>query len=152
MSTPFESFLGIAQSGHAFTAVGGRAFITLPAQFPGHVTLAVRSRAFRHWFFDRCYSACDSIPSAQSFAAILHHLEARAARDPENCKIILLDPPTLTANTSKSPPRCPCCSKSRMAFAFMWKVDHQPMARLSGVIVPGSYEATAILTVPVRGP
>ena len=87
MSTPFESFLGIAQSGHAFTAVGGRAFITLPARFPGHVTLAVRSRAFRQWFFDRCYSACDSIPSAQSFAAILHHLEARAARDPENCNI-----------------------------------------------------------------
>ena len=83
----FDALLGIAERGTPFTAVGGRAFISVPAQSGGHLTFSVRSRAFRQWFFDQCFSDYDTIPTAHAFSAILHHLEAQAARDPQRCDI-----------------------------------------------------------------
>jgi hypothetical protein len=84
----FPAFLRIAQRGVPFTAVGGRAFITIPAQsFNGYHTLAIRSRAFRQWFFDQSFSDYETIPTAHTFNAILHHLEAQAARDPDQRNI-----------------------------------------------------------------
>src|ERR1039457_3622760 len=84
----FDAFLRIAERGVPFTAVGGRAFLTVPAlSFGGYHTLPIRSRAFRQWFFNQSFSAYDTIPTAHAFNAILHHLEAQAARDPHRCGI-----------------------------------------------------------------
>ncbi len=83
----FDRFLDIARRARPFLSSGGRAFATVPAQPPGCLSLPLRSRAFRQWFYDQCYSAFDTIPSAQTFAAILHHLDAQAARDPQTCNI-----------------------------------------------------------------
>ena len=82
-----NDFFSIARRGIPFLSDGGRAFITLPAQSLGCHTLPIRSRAFRHWFYDQCFSAYDAIPSAHAFSNILHHLEAQAARDPDRCGI-----------------------------------------------------------------
>src|ERR1019366_3200462 len=84
----FDAFLRIAERGTPFTALGGRAFITVPAQFSsGHLTLPIRSRAFRQRFFDQCFAECDTIPTTHAFNAILHHLEAQAASDPQHCNV-----------------------------------------------------------------
>src|ERR1035437_198110 len=84
----FDAFLRIAQRGVPFTAVGGRAFMRVPAQsFGGYRTLSIRSRAFRQWFFDQSLSGYETIPTAHAFSAILHYLEAQAARDPNACNI-----------------------------------------------------------------
>ena len=84
----FDAFLRIAQRGVPFTAVGGRAFMRVPAQsFGGYRTLSIRSRAFRQWFFDQSFSGYETIPTAHAFSAILHYLEAQAARDPNACNI-----------------------------------------------------------------
>jgi hypothetical protein len=83
----FQSFLCIARSGVPFTSVDGRAFMTVPAQFSGYRTLPIRSRAFRQWFFDQSLSEYETIPTDRAFSAILHYLEAQAARDPGTCKI-----------------------------------------------------------------
>lgn len=84
----FDAFLRIAQRGIPFTAVGGRAFMTVPAQsFTGYHTLPIRSRAFRQWFFAQSLSDYETIPTAHAFSAILHHLDAQAARDPNACNI-----------------------------------------------------------------
>src|SRR5271157_4069319 len=57
-----DPFLDIARLGAPFTADGGRTFITVRAQSLGFRTLPVRSRAFRQWFFDQCYSQLETIP------------------------------------------------------------------------------------------
>ena len=76
----FQSFLRIARRGTPFTSVDGRAFMTVPAQSAGYRTLSIRSRAFRQWFFDQSLSEYETIPTARAFSAILHYLEAQAAR------------------------------------------------------------------------
>src|ERR1039457_5170215 len=84
----FDAFLRIAERGTPFTALGGRAFITVPAQFSGgYLPLPIRSRAFRQRFFDQYFAECDTIPTTHAFNAILHHLEAQAASDPHRCHI-----------------------------------------------------------------
>src|ERR1019366_7784182 len=83
----FQSFLTIARSGVPFTSVDGRAFMTVPAQFSGYRTLPIRSRAFRQWLFDQSLSEYETTPTDRAFSAILHYLEAQAARDPGTCKI-----------------------------------------------------------------
>src|ERR1039457_464062 len=83
----FHALLAIAERGTPFTAVGGRAFISVPAQSGGHLTFSIRSRAFRQFFFDQCFSLYDTIPTTHAFSAILHHLEAQAASDPHRCHI-----------------------------------------------------------------
>src|ERR1035438_470676 len=84
----FHALLAIAERGAPFTAVGGRAFISVPAQFSGgYLPLPIRSRAFRQRFFDQCFSLYDTIPTTHAFNAILHHLEAQAASDPHRCHI-----------------------------------------------------------------
>src|ERR1039458_5873286 len=83
----FHALLAIAERGTPFTAVGGRAFISVPAQSGGHLTFSIRSRAFRQFFFDQCFSLYDTIPTTHAFNAILHHLEAQAASDPHRCHI-----------------------------------------------------------------
>jgi hypothetical protein len=83
----FDAFLRIAERGTPFTALGGRAFISVPAQSGGHLTFSIRSRAFRQFFFDQCFSLYDTIPTTHAFNAILHHLEAQAASDPHRCHI-----------------------------------------------------------------
>src|ERR1035438_6347604 len=83
----FQSFLPIARRGVPFTSIDGRAFMTVPAQSSGYRTLPIRSRAFRQWFFDQSLSDYETIPTACAFSAILHYLEAQAARDPGTCKI-----------------------------------------------------------------
>ena len=83
----FDAFLRIAHRGVPFTAVDGRAFMTVPALSSGYHTFPIRSRAFRRWFFDQCLSDYDTIPTAQAFTAILRYLEAQAARDPNTCGI-----------------------------------------------------------------
>jgi hypothetical protein len=84
----FDAFLRIAQRGVSFTSVGGRAFMRVPAQsFGGYRTLSIRSRAFRQWFFDQSLSDYETISTAHAFSAILHYLEAQAARDPNACNI-----------------------------------------------------------------
>src|ERR1035441_4671586 len=74
----FHALLAIAERGTPFTALGGRAFISVPAQSGGHLTFPIRSRAFRQFFFDQCFSVYDTIPTTHAFNAILHHLEARS--------------------------------------------------------------------------
>src|ERR1035438_10100953 len=67
----FDAFLRIAQRGVPFTAVGGRAFMRVPAQsIGGYRTLSIRSRAFRQWFFDQSLSEYETIPTARAFSAI----------------------------------------------------------------------------------
>src|ERR1035438_4052429 len=83
----FHALLAIAERGTPFTAVGGRAFISVPAQSGGHLTFSIRSRAFRQFFFDQCFSLYDTIPTTHAFNAILHHLEAQAASDPHRCHL-----------------------------------------------------------------
>ena len=83
----FDAFLPIAQRGVPFTAVGGRAFMTVPVPFSGYRTFPIRSRAFRQWFFDQCLSDHDTIPTAQAFNSVLRYLDAQAARDPNTCGI-----------------------------------------------------------------
>jgi len=83
----FDAFLRIAYRGVPFTAVGGRAFMTVPALSSGYHTFPIRSRAFRRWFFDQCVSDYDTIPTTQAFSAILRYLDAHAARDPHTCGI-----------------------------------------------------------------
>ena len=82
-----KAFLRIADRARTFAAAGGRVFAVIPARNLGCQTLAVRSQAFRHWFFDQCYIQYETLPSAPTFAAILHHLEGKAAREPETCNI-----------------------------------------------------------------
>src|ERR1019366_4984066 len=58
----FDAFLRIAQRGTPFTAVGGRAFMRLPAQsFGGFRTLPIRSRPFRQWFFHQSFFTYDTL-------------------------------------------------------------------------------------------
>src|ERR1017187_8900760 len=83
----FDALLAIAERGAPFTAVGGRAFISVPAPSGGHLTFPIRSRAFRQFFFDQCFSLYDTIPTTHAFNAILHHLEAQAASDPQRCNV-----------------------------------------------------------------
>jgi hypothetical protein len=84
----FDAFRRIADHGAPFTAVDGRAFMTVPAEsLGGYHTLPIRSRAFRQWFFNQSLSAFDTIPTSQAFNAILHYLEARAARDSRTTNI-----------------------------------------------------------------
>src|ERR1035438_8040539 len=84
----FDALLRIAERGTPFTALGGRAFITVPAQFSsGYLTLPIRSRAFRQRFFEQSFAEFDTIPTTHAFHAILRHLEAQAARDPNRCHI-----------------------------------------------------------------
>src|ERR1039458_1612082 len=83
----FQSFLRIARRGTPFTSVDGRAFMTVPAQSAGYRTLSIRSRAFRHWFFDQSLSAYENSATPRALSAILHYLEAQAACDPKTCKI-----------------------------------------------------------------
>ena len=78
----FHAFLRIADRGVPFLAVGGRAFMTVPALSSGYHTFPIRSRAFRQWFFRQCVSDYDTIPTAHAFSAILRYLDAQAARDP----------------------------------------------------------------------
>src|ERR1017187_4086877 len=88
----FDAFLRIAERGTPFTALGGRAFITVPAQFSsGYLTLPIRSRAFRQRFFEQSFAEFDTIPTTHAFHAILRHLEAQAARDPNRCHIAVPD-------------------------------------------------------------
>ncbi len=49
--------------------------------------MPLRSRAFRQWFFANCASEFETVPSAHAFNAILYHLEAQAAREPDRCNI-----------------------------------------------------------------
>src|ERR1039458_5826500 len=66
----FDALLAIAERGTPFTALGGRAFISVPAQFSsGYLTLPIRSRAFRQFFFDQCFSLYDTIPTTHAFNA-----------------------------------------------------------------------------------
>src|ERR1035441_9726667 len=70
----FDALLRIAERGTPFTALGGRAFITVPAQFSsGYLTLPIRSRAFRQRFFDQSFAEFDTIPTTHAFHAILRH-------------------------------------------------------------------------------
>src|ERR1039457_1611719 len=79
----FDAFLRIAERGTPFTALGGRAFISVPAQFSsGYLTLPIRSRAFRQRFFDQYFAECDTIPTTHAFTALLHHLQAPAPEQP----------------------------------------------------------------------
>ena len=82
-----DALLRIVEREVPFLSAGGRAFITVPAESPGYHHLPVRSRAFRQWLFDRYYSEHDTIPSSHAFNAILHHLEAQAARNTNNCGV-----------------------------------------------------------------
>jgi hypothetical protein len=81
-----DPFLDIAQRTRPFLARSGRAFATVAAG-AGCQSLPIRSRAFRQWFYAQSYGCLNTIPSAPTFAAILHHLDAQAARDPFNCNI-----------------------------------------------------------------
>jgi indole-3-glycerol phosphate synthase len=84
----FAAFLRIAERGATFTAAGGRACISVPAQsLQGYHTLPLRSRAFRERFFAQCFAEYNTIATTHAFSAILHHLEAQAARDPLRCHI-----------------------------------------------------------------
>ena len=79
----FDAFLRIAHRGVPFTAVDGRAFVTVPALSSGYHTFPIRSRAFRRWFFDQSVSDYDTIPTSHAFSAILRYLDSQAARDPD---------------------------------------------------------------------
>src|ERR1017187_4080585 len=84
----FDAFLRIAERGTPFTALGGRAFITVPAQFSsGYLTFPIRSCPFRQGVFLQCFSLYDTSPAAHALSAILPHLEAPAGRDPQHCNI-----------------------------------------------------------------
>lgn len=87
----FASFDLILQRTAPFTSDDGRAFVSISAGSPnGYLTLPVRSRAFREWFFAESYAAYETIPTAHAFGAILHHLEAQAAADPRTRSIRVL--------------------------------------------------------------
>src|ERR1035438_4470680 len=58
-----------------------------PRPSSGFRTFAIRSRSFRQWFFDQAFNEFETIPTPHAFNAILHHLDAQAARDPQNCNI-----------------------------------------------------------------
>src|ERR1035437_2080507 len=57
----FDAFLPIAQRGIPFTSVGGRAFMTIPAQSFGYRTLPIRSRVCRPWFSGQSLSNYQTI-------------------------------------------------------------------------------------------
>ena len=79
--------LAITQRGLPFTASDGQAFVRLPLPSGGFFILAVRSHAFRDWFFAQFYGEYDRLPTAHAFATILNHLEAQAANDPANQRL-----------------------------------------------------------------
>jgi len=79
----FNDLLPIADRGFPFTATDGRAFFAVRVLGGrGRRFLPLRSRAFRNWFFDQCYSLSGLIPTLHLFRSLLVHLEAQAARDP----------------------------------------------------------------------
>jgi hypothetical protein len=72
------SLLPIAGRGIPFTSSDGQAFVRLPEPSGGFYILPIRSPAYREWFFHQFYNEYDSLPTANAFSAILHHLEAEA--------------------------------------------------------------------------
>ena len=77
----------IAQHGVPFTSGSGQAFVRLRVSTEGFVILAVRSQAYRDWFFAQYYAAHDALPSSHAFRTILHHLEAQANNDSDNRRL-----------------------------------------------------------------
>src|SRR5437588_8098002 len=66
-----------------FTSTEGQAFVHVASDDrvdAGHLTFAVRSSAFREWFFGESFAQFETVPSAPAWTAIRHHLEAQAAR------------------------------------------------------------------------
>ncbi len=67
----------IAGNADPFTSFDSQAFVRVPAS-GGFCILALRSCAFRNWFFYEFYNRFDTLPSAQAFSTLLNLLEARA--------------------------------------------------------------------------
>ncbi len=86
----FDALHAIFQHVTPFTAADGRAFARVPpvAGF-GTRSFPLRSRDFREYFFDRCYTQLGTIPSSRDWNAVLRHLEAQASRDPARTRIIV---------------------------------------------------------------
>ena len=86
----FDAFLRIAHRGVPFTAVDGRAFVTVPALSSGYHTFPIRSRAFRRWFFDQCVSYYDTIPTTHvRHSRPLPHRFPRPSPTPEKIRLDL---------------------------------------------------------------
>jgi hypothetical protein len=73
-----HAFLRIAERTTPFTSVGGRAFVTVLADNLGRRTLALHSTAFRDWFYAQSFAEFDTVPSAQAFRTVCHHIHAQA--------------------------------------------------------------------------
>jgi len=77
---PLTRMIGLAQRCEPFTAADGQAFVRLHA-YGGCCIMAVRSGAFRDWFFHGCYAELNSLPTSREFHSVLDHLEAEAHFD-----------------------------------------------------------------------
>ena len=82
MQSPLAPLIALVARCDPFTAGDGRAFVRLPVYSSGgYYILAVRSSAFRDWFFHESYAQLDSLPASRDFHALLDHLEAEARFD-----------------------------------------------------------------------
>jgi hypothetical protein len=85
---PAAAFDAITRRAVPFTSTDGRAFAQVPAaSLDGHHTLAIRSRAFREWFFSQSDVDCETTPSPHAWSAICRRLEAQASADPDRRNI-----------------------------------------------------------------
>src|SRR5689334_10331700 len=82
--SPLAPLLDIAEQGLPFTAVDGQAFVRLRHPAGGCYVYAVRSQAYRDWFFYRFFAQYNSLPTANAFNALLNHLEAQANENDHN--------------------------------------------------------------------
>jgi hypothetical protein len=80
-SPAIQAVLHIAGRATPFVSIGGRAFVTVPADNLGFRAFPIRSRAFRDWFYAQYYADHETVPSAHAFSHAVHHLSAQAARD-----------------------------------------------------------------------
>ena len=82
MQNPLAPLIALVGRCEPFTAGDGRAFVRLPVYSSGgYYTLALRSRAFRDWFFHESYAQLSSLPSSREFHTLLDYLEAEARSD-----------------------------------------------------------------------
>jgi len=140
----FDAFLRIARRGVPFTAVGGRAFMTVPALFSGYHTFPIRSRAFRQWFFDQCLSDYETIPTAQTFSAILRYLDAHAARDPT---------PAAFASPTASIPAAPSpLPKRSSSTSLIPRASSSKSLPMAGTSPPAKASPSRLPPPPVRSP
>src|SRR5215471_10032992 len=84
-------FVRLLDGALPFTASDGRAFIRVIGEYPHRInrTFAIRSTAFRDFFFALAHHRLDSTPSHRQWNDLCRHFEGVAVQDPERQDIVV---------------------------------------------------------------